>query len=72
MSRKNKSKGHQPWYYPNYTWLPAFFVGLCIGLLIHFIPGMDLVLAEARKSTYSQEQHAQEQPILWRPQINRH
>lgn len=73
MSRKKKTKGrtNYSFFQPSVSWLPAFFAGLCLGILIHLIPGMDILLREAHQQKELVEE-ASEQPIMWRPQISRH
>ncbi|MDP1836478.1 MAG: hypothetical protein Q8K75_11215 [Chlamydiales bacterium] len=74
MSRKQKTKKISgpklPFFQPSVTWIPAFFAGLCLGIFINFIPGMDIILGSARQAV-KEETSATNQAIMWRPQINR-
>lgn len=70
MSRKQKSKREGTFSFPlpSISWLPAFFAGLCVGILIHLIPGMDTILGEARRA---EQEQTSPQPIMWRPQTTK-
>jgi hypothetical protein len=71
MSRKSKTKELQlkHFFTPSMNWIPAFFGGLCVGILIHLIPGMDAILADVKPTV--KEEPARPQPVMWRPQIRK-
>ncbi|MCB1213522.1 MAG: hypothetical protein KDK40_04410 [Chlamydiia bacterium] len=44
-------------------WLPPFLVGLCCGILLHFVPGMDHLFQEASQSFKGPSQR---EAMIWR------
>lgn len=60
MAKKAKKKQKCALLYPSLSWLPAFFLGLCLGIFIHLIPGMDSIVKEAQEK---QRGHLQEEKL---------
>ncbi len=71
VRRSNSISAASHWQF-SVAWLPAFLLGLSIGIMIHFLPGMREILEEARQPAprVSQTPAADTAPArgpLWQP-----